>query len=186
MWRTLVYILCYSDSALWQFAFQRCNLSSPAPSSRAIRQPASPTELSFTSFEAEWAQKNMSLGETNDKLVNRWAVSPDYSMYGLESSVNMECKRLCKRLHRLDEKSVKKMFYHLSFPTQIGCCISFYLTPSWNKKGLTFVGCSFFESLFWTLNSCLLQKKIQKSNIPTKVKPFLFREGFSDYTFYEV
>ena len=36
------------------------------------------------------------------------------------------------------------------------------------------------------LNSCLLQKKIQKSNIPTKVKPFLFREGFSDYTFYEV
>ena len=96
------------DSALWQFAFQRCNLSSPAPSSRAIRQPGSPTELSFTSFEAEWAQKNMSLGETNDKLVNRWAVSPDYSMYGLESSVNLECKRLCKRLHRLDEKSVKE------------------------------------------------------------------------------
>ena len=45
-------------------------------------------------------------------------------MYGLESSVNMECKRLCKRLHRLDEKSVKKMLYRLSFPTKIaGCCI---------------------------------------------------------------
>ena len=29
-------------------------------------------------------------------------------MYGLESSVNLECKRLCKRLHRLDEKSVKE------------------------------------------------------------------------------
>ena len=45
-------------------------------------------------------------------------------MYGLESSVNLECKRLCKRLHRLDEKSVKKMLYRLSFPTKIaGCCI---------------------------------------------------------------
>ena len=29
-------------------------------------------------------------------------------MYGLESSVNLECKRLCKRLHRLDEKKCKK------------------------------------------------------------------------------
>ena len=129
----------------------------------------------------------MSLGETNDKLVNRWAVSPDYSMYGLESSVNMECKKLCKRLHRLDEKSVKKMFYQLSFPTQIGCCISFYLKPSWNKKGLTFVGMLFFWILFfWTLISCLLQKKIQKSRIPTNVRPFLFREGFricNDITF---
>ena len=48
-------------------------------------------------------------------------------MYGLESSVNLECKRLCKRLRRLDEKSVKKKFYQLSFPTQTGSCISFYL-----------------------------------------------------------
>ena len=48
-------------------------------------------------------------------------------MYGLESSVNLECKRLCKRLRRLDEKSVKKRFYQLSFPTQIGCCITFSL-----------------------------------------------------------
>ena len=67
-------------------------------------------------------------------------------MYGLESSVNLECKRLCKRLHRLDEKSVKKMFYKLSFPTQIGCCISFYL-----------VICTFYEVYSNSWNRYLVQ-----------------------------
>ena len=54
------------------------------------------------------------------------------------------------------------------------------LKPSRNKKGLTFVGMLVFESFFLNSNQLPAAKKIiQKSSIPTKVRSFLFREGFN-------
>ena len=47
------------------------------------------------------------------------------------------------------------------------------------QEGL--LGCSFFESFFWILISCLLQKRIQKWCISTNVWLFLFWQSFNSF-----
>ena len=51
---------------------------------------------------------------------------------------------------------------------------------SGDKKGLMFVGMLVFESFFAVGSWSKIRKKmIQKMNIPKNVKPFFFREGFT-------
>ena len=56
------------------------------------------------------------------------------------------------------------------------------LKPTRNKKGLTFVGMLVLLNHFFEfLSAACCKKRIKKKNIPTNVRPFLFREGFRNY-----